>query len=106
MAKYGELVSSFGERAPTIRKLETVEEVLKEADVRPRQCPSCILLSSAQCAACAQLLVLYAAHRHVHAAWHLRVIASVHAAWHPCVFASVQHRGHPARLHVLTPGCQ
>ena len=35
MAKYGELVSSFGERPPTIRKVDTVEEVLEQADVRP-----------------------------------------------------------------------
>ena len=35
MAKYGDLCASFGERRPTIRKLDTVEEVLKEADVCP-----------------------------------------------------------------------
>ena len=34
MAKYGELVKSFGERPPTIRKVDTVEEVLQQADVR------------------------------------------------------------------------
>ena len=41
MAKYGDLCESFGERRVTIRKLETVEEVLKEADVRT--CRLCVL---------------------------------------------------------------
>ena len=41
MAKYGDLCESFGERRVTIRKLDTVEEVLKEADVRT--CRLCVL---------------------------------------------------------------
>lgn len=32
---YGKLLEAKGERPVSIRKLETVEEVLKEADVRP-----------------------------------------------------------------------
>lgn len=33
--KYGDLLESFGEKRVTIRKLDSVEDVLKEADASP-----------------------------------------------------------------------
>ena len=57
MAKYGELVqASFGERPPTIRKVDTVEEVLQQADVP--------MLASTTLCPCLQVLQILSSKLH------------------------------------------